>query len=116
MAARLVDGEAADMIELGGEAAKPSGERARPKVRPAVDDHARWLALGVGVDDPHRSGLRARPGGPPGAERREPSLRHALLRGAERVEGVQLRRIFVVAGERHQALEIEDEIDALVEL
>src|SRR5271163_838551 len=59
--------------------------------------------------------LRAGPGGPPGAERHEPPLRHALLRGAQGVEGVQVQGIFVVALERHQTLEIEHEIDALVE-
>ncbi len=59
---RLVDGEAAEMIELAGEAGKPLGERAVAKRRAAIDDHARRLALGMGIDDAHgASVLSARP-------------------------------------------------------
>src|SRR5579872_2460222 len=48
MSVRLVDGEAAEMIELGGEAGKPLGKRAVAKRRAAVNDHACRLAFGVG--------------------------------------------------------------------
>ena len=40
VAARLVDGEAADMIELARRSGAPLGERPAPERRPAVDDHA----------------------------------------------------------------------------
>ena len=54
MAARLVYGAAAEMIELAGEASEPFGKRAFAQRRPAIDDHASGLALRMGVDDTHR--------------------------------------------------------------
>jgi hypothetical protein len=51
---RLVDGEAAEMIELGLEAGKAFGKRAVTKRRSSIDDHPGWLALCMGIDDPHR--------------------------------------------------------------
>ena len=53
VAARLVDGEAAEMIELGLEAGAAFDERTVAKRRSAVDDHTGGLALGMGIDDPH---------------------------------------------------------------
>ena len=55
MPARLVDGEASDMIELAGEAGAALSERAVAERRAAVDDHTRGLAFGMGIDDPHRA-------------------------------------------------------------
>ena len=54
MSARLVDGEAADMIELAGEAGAALSERSVTKRRSAVDDHTGGLALSMGIDDSHR--------------------------------------------------------------
>src|SRR5690242_11676664 len=68
MAARLVDREAADMVELGREAAKPLGERPSPKP---------GLALGMGVDDPHRAQSFA-PGQEAHQARKVASLRFAI--------------------------------------
>ncbi len=116
MPARLVDGEAADMIELGLEAVPALGERSVAKRGSPVDDDTGGLALSMGIDDPHCALiLGAGPGGVPGAECREPPLGHALLRRAQSVEVIEMKRVFVVAHERHQALEIKHEIDALVE-
>ena len=55
VAARLVNGIAAEMVEIRGEAGEPFGERAAAQRRSAIDDHARRLALGMGVDDVHRA-------------------------------------------------------------
>ena len=52
---RLVDGEAANMIELAGEAGAAFGERSVAELGSAVDDHAGRLAFGMGIDDPHRA-------------------------------------------------------------
>jgi hypothetical protein len=51
--ARLVDGEAADMIELAREAGAPLCKRAVAERGPPVDDHTRWLAFSMGIDDSH---------------------------------------------------------------
>ncbi len=90
VAARLVDGEAADMIELGGEAAQPLSKRPVAERRPAVDDHARGLALGMGVDDPHRAQSFA-PGQEAYQARNVMNRRFAMpsCDGLEGVEGVQ---------------------------
>ena len=55
VAVRLGHGEAAEMIEFAREALAPFGQRAFAQRRPAIDDHARRLALGMRVDDPHRA-------------------------------------------------------------
>ena len=52
---RLVDGEAADMIELAGEAGAALSERSVAEIGSPVDDHTGGLALGMGIDDPHRA-------------------------------------------------------------
>ncbi len=51
--ARFVDGEAAELIELAGEAGAALSERSVAKRRPPVDDDTRRLALRMGIDDPH---------------------------------------------------------------
>src|SRR5579864_2405363 len=53
MPVRLVDGEAAEVVELAGKASAALSERTVAQRRTAVDDHARRLALGMGVDNPH---------------------------------------------------------------
>ena len=53
MSARLVDGEAAEMIEFGLEAGAASGKRAVAKRRSPIDDHPGGLALCMGIDDSH---------------------------------------------------------------
>ena len=55
VAARLVDGGAAEMIELAGEASEPFGKRTFAQRRPAIDDDASGLALRMGVYDTHRA-------------------------------------------------------------
>ena len=55
VAARLVDREAADMIELRGEAREPFAQRPAAQRRSAIDDHARRLAFRMGVYDMHRA-------------------------------------------------------------
>ena len=55
MPARFVDSEAADMIELAGEAGAALSKRAVAERRSPIDDHTGGLALGMGIDDPHRA-------------------------------------------------------------
>jgi hypothetical protein len=53
MPARLVDGEAAETIELAGEAGAALMKRTVAERGPAVDDHTSGFALRMGIDDPH---------------------------------------------------------------
>jgi hypothetical protein len=53
MSARLVDGEAADMIELAGETGAALSQGTIAKRRSPIHDHPGGLALGMGIDDPH---------------------------------------------------------------
>jgi hypothetical protein len=50
-AARFIDYGRAKEIVLGAEEFEAFGERPRAEVRTAVDDQARGLAAGVGVDE-----------------------------------------------------------------
>lgn len=65
---RLEDYHPADVIELIGESGDALLHGAAAKIRPALDNDARWLALGVGVDYSHVIDLSvrgARPAIPP---------------------------------------------------
>jgi hypothetical protein len=53
MPARFVDGEAADMIELGLEAVAAFDKGTVAKRRSPIDDHPGGLTFGVGIDDSH---------------------------------------------------------------
>ena len=54
VAARLVDGEAAEMIELAGEAGASFSKRTVAERWSPIHDHAGGFTLGMGIDDPHR--------------------------------------------------------------
>ena len=59
-AARLeIDGPA-DVIELAFETLDTLAHAARAQVRPAVNNDARWLAFGMGIDKSHRKLLAKR--------------------------------------------------------
>ena len=116
MPARLVDGEAAEMIELAGEAGAAFGERAVAKRRSAVDDHPGGLALGMGIDDPHGAQSLA-PGQEAYQARNVVNRRFAML-SCDRLSASKSFKCSAYSSwpdERHQPLEIEHEIDALVE-
>ena len=54
MAPGFVHDEAAQVIEIACQAGPQFGHRARSQIGPALDDESRGLALGMGIDDPHR--------------------------------------------------------------
>src|SRR5271163_3456482 len=113
---RLENREAPDIIELLGEAPAPPGQRAAAQRRAAFDDEPRWLAFGMGIDDTHdASAFRAAPFGVPSLE--EPQLRfgEALLAVTQGVGFVEMQRVFGIAPQHHQVLEIEHEVGSFVE-